>query len=146
MILQPQPVATSPVFEAFRPQPANELNEVKVYAFVGLKFSKWTDEKTGQLKTSYKVQILTNSDDESEYSEFIGRVSTTLPCTADFYAKVKRLHINPQEVTPYWFETKSVAGSKGSGMKHTVVDIHLSPYQKEQLQKGIQPLTINPPN
>jgi len=145
MILQPQPVATSPVFEAFRPQPANELNEVRPYLVAGLKHSKWTDDKSGQLKTSYKVFVIVNADNESEYAEFIGRVPTALPCTADFYAKVKQFRINPQDITPYWLETKTVGASKG-GVKLTVVDIHLSPYQKEQLQKGIQPLTINPPN
>ena len=139
---QPAAVPSSPL-ESFRPLPANEFNEVKLYLFVGAKVSEWTDN--GQTKTSLKLFVIVNADTDSEYSEFIGRVPTTLSCTRKFITKLKQYRINPQDITPYRLETKTVGASKG-GVKLIVTDIHPSPYQKEQLQKGIQPLTVNPPN
>lgn len=138
--LQPPPAAS--VSDQFNPKP-KPGNMIQPFELVGAKRAPYTD-KGGAPKVSYKASFVLPPDYDSEYAEYIGRAVSIVTVTEGFFSKLKAFQIDPRHVNvPLMVEFKLVPSA--DGVKMTVLDFHLSPYQDDQLKKGIQPLTIDPP-
>ncbi len=141
--LQPPPAATtvSPL-AAFNPVPKLG-NMIQCFELVGAKRAPYTD-KGGVPKVSYKASFVIPPDYDSQYAEYVGRAVTILSTTEMFFTKLKAFQVDPRfNNIPLLVEFKLVPTA--DGVKMTVIDFHLSPYQLEQLNKGIQPLSVESP-
>lgn len=146
--LQPPPAASVPppaasVSDRFNPTPKPGYM-TQVFEFVGAKRSPYTDGN-GKPQISTKIEIVADPDRESIYTKFIGRAVSSLTVPETVFNKLESSGVNPCEcVIPLMFEFKLVPKS-GGGMSMIISDVHFSPYQRSLLDKGIQPLSIDPP-
>jgi hypothetical protein len=141
--LQPPPAATtvSPL-AAFNPTPKFG-GEIKQFSFLGSKYSPYKDS-SGQSKLSVKLFCAMAGDYESDYSKIRGRVPAELSTTEEVFNKLVAYGVDPRDYEiPLLLEVRLIATS--SGTRLNVLDVHLSPYQISQLDKGIQPLSIESP-
>lgn len=139
--MQPTPAAS--VTTAFKPEP-KPGNQIQEFQLLGFKKAPYQD-KQGQQKVSYKAFVLGDLDVESSYVENYGRGQATMNITEQVFNKLFTNGVNPRtNVVPLLFEIKMITGTNNS-MKVTIVDVHISPYQKQLLDKGVQPDIIDLP-
>lgn len=138
--LQPPPAAS--VSDQFNPTPKPGYM-IHVFEFIGAKRSPY--EVNGKTQISTKIEIIADPDRDSIYTRFIGRAASTLTVPETVFNKLESSGVNPCEcVIPLMFEFKLVPKSSG-GMSMIISDVHFSPYQRSLLDKGIQPLSVDPP-
>lgn len=145
--LQPPSAASVPppaasVSDRFNPIPKPGYM-IHSFEFVGAKRSPY--EVNGKVQISTKIEIVADPDRESVYTRFIGRAVSVLTVPETVFNKLESSGVNPCEcVIPLLFEFKLVPKSTG-GMSMIISDVHFSPYQRSLLDKGIQPLSVDPP-
>lgn len=137
------PAVAASVSDTFNPVP-KPGNQIQEFLLIGFKKAPYQD-KQGQPKVSYKAFVFGDLDVESQYVENFGRGQATMNITEQVFNKLFTHGVNPRtNVVPLLFEIKMITGSNNN-MKVTIVDVHISPYQKQLLDKRIQPDSINPP-
>jgi len=141
------PVATpSPAsaLQSFYPRPKKSTNQLYLVEWVGAKRTPWNDNKTGEQKFSITCYAIMNRETDA-YNEIVGRFPASMELKQEVYDEFKTMMrgVEVKTTIPLWLEAMTIPLAKGT--KVVVTGVHFSPYQIEQLRKGIQPVTVDPP-
>ena len=130
--------------QSFYPRPKKTSNQLYLVEWVGAKRTPWNDNKTGEQKFSITCYAIMDRETDA-YNEIVGRFPAALELKQEVYDEFKNMMRGVQVKTtiPLWLEGITIPLAKGS--KIVITGVHFSPYQIEQLRKGIQPVTVDPP-